>query len=55
MFKSQFKKNSPYEKWTTIGAYGNEAQAISTALAKKNAGAILVRVVDKKNRIVFTS
>jgi len=55
MFKAQLKRNSPYEKWTTIGSYSSENQAISMAIAKKNAGAVLVRVTDKQNKIVFTS
>ena len=48
MYKAQFKRHSPYEGWTTYGTYGSEQQAISAALSKKNAGAILVRVIDKK-------
>jgi hypothetical protein len=54
MFKAQFKTKSPYESWTTIGHYGTEAPAISAALAKKNAGAILVRVVDKNGGVVYS-
>jgi hypothetical protein len=54
-FKAQFKSKSPYESWNAIGVYGTEAQAISAALLKKAKGAILVRVVDKKNRVVFSS
>jgi hypothetical protein len=55
MYKVQFKKNSPYESWTTAGSFGTESQAINAALAKKNAGAILVRVIDKKKHVVYTS
>lgn len=55
MFKVQYKKNSPYESWTTLGSYGSESQAIASALAKKTKGAILVRVVDKKNSVVYSS
>jgi hypothetical protein len=55
MFKAQFKTNSPYEKWTTLGSYGTENQAISAALQKKNKGAILVRVIDKNGGTVFSS
>jgi hypothetical protein len=54
MYKAQFKKNSPYEKWTVFGSYGSEAQAISAALSKKNAGYLMVRVVDKKGSTVYT-
>jgi hypothetical protein len=54
MYKAQFKSKSPYESWTTLGSYGSEAQAISAAIAKKNRGALLIRVVDKKGSIVYT-
>jgi hypothetical protein len=54
MYKAQFKRNSPYESWTTIGHYGTEAAAMSSALSYKNKGMIMVRVVDKKGAVVFT-
>lgn len=54
MFKAQFKTRSPYESWTTLGHYGTEAPAISAALFKKNAGAIMVRVVDKSGSVVYS-
>lgn len=54
MFKAQFKKNSPFESWTTIGHYGNEQGAIAAALQKKNQGALLVRVVDKNGAVVYS-
>lgn len=54
-YKAQYKSKSPYESWSAVGSYGTEAQAISAALHKKAKGAILVRVVDKKNRVVFSS
>jgi hypothetical protein len=54
MFKAQFKRHSPYESWTTYGTYATEAQAVSAALSKKNAGAMLVRVVDKKGSTVYS-
>ena len=54
MFKAQFKKNSPYESWTVFGSFGSEAQAISAALAKKNAGYLMVRVIDKKGSTIYT-
>lgn len=54
MFKVQFKTKSPYESWTTLGHYGTEAPAISAAIAKKNAGALLVRVTDKKGSVVYS-
>ncbi len=55
MYKAQFKSKSPYESWTTIGTFGTEAQAISAALQKKQKGAVMVRVVDKNNSIVYSS
>jgi hypothetical protein len=54
MYKAQFKRHSPYESWTTIGHYGTEAAAISSALSYKNKGMLMVRVVDKKNSIIYT-
>jgi hypothetical protein len=54
MFKTQFKTKSPYESWTTLGHYGSEAAAISAALGKKNAGALLVRVTDKSGSVVYS-
>jgi hypothetical protein len=55
MFKAQFKSKSPFESWTSIGTFGTEAQAISAALSKKSKGALLVRVVDKKGAVVYSS
>lgn len=55
MFKAQFKKKSPYESWTTIGHYGNEQSAISAALSYKNKGALLVRVIDKNNSVIYSN
>lgn len=55
MFKAQFKKNSPFESWTTIGTYGTEAAAISAALQKKKSGALLTRVIDKNNAVIYSS
>ena len=54
MYKAQFKNRSPYEAWTTIGTYGTEQAAISAALSKKTAGAILVRVTDKNGAVVYS-
>jgi len=54
MYKAQFKTKSPYESWTTLGHYGTEAPAIAAALSKKNSGAIMVRVVDKKGGVVYS-
>ena len=55
MYKAQYKKNSPYEAWTTIGTYGSEASAISSALSYNAKGMLLVRVVDKKGMVVYSS
>lgn len=54
MYKAQFKTKSPYESWTTLGTFGTEAAAISAVIQKKNKGAILVRVVDKSNGVVYS-
>jgi hypothetical protein len=54
MFKAQFKNKSPFESWSTLGTYGNEESAISSALAKKNRGALLVRVIDKQGRVIYS-
>ncbi len=55
MYKAQFKTKSPYESWTTIGNFGNEQGAIAAALARKSKGALLVRVVDSKGSVVYSS
>lgn len=54
MYKAYFKKNSPYETWAIIGTYSSEQSAISAAIQKKNRGAIMVRVTDKKGSVVYT-
>ena len=54
MFKAQYKKNSPYESWTTLGTYSTEAQAIAAAISKKTRGAMIIRVVNKKGTVVYT-
>ena len=54
MFKAQFKRHSPFESWTTSGTYTSEQTAISVALRKKTAGAILVRVVNKQGHVVYS-
>lgn len=55
MFKVQFKAKSPYGSWQVVGNYGTESQAIASAMAKKRSGALLVRVLDKKGSVIFTS
>ncbi len=54
MYKAQFKRQSPYESWTTIGHYGNEESAMAAALSYKNKGMLMVRVTDKNGSVVFT-
>jgi hypothetical protein len=54
MFKVQFKSKSPYESWTTLSTFGSENPAIAAALQKKQKGAILVRVLDKKGSVVYS-
>lgn len=55
MYKAQFKNRSPYESWTTIGTYGTEAPAISAAMARKNRGALMVRVLDKSGAVIYSN
>lgn len=55
MYKAQFKSKSPFESWTTLGTYGSEESAISAALQRKTRGALLVRVLDKKGSVVYSS
>jgi hypothetical protein len=55
MFRAQYKSQSPYESWKAIGSYGTESQAINSALYKKKRGALLVRVIDKKGSVVYSS
>jgi len=54
MYTAQFKAKSPYGPWQTIGIYGTESQAISAAISKKRAGALLVRVKNKSGSVVYT-
>lgn len=53
MFKAQYKTQSPYEAWNTLGFYNSEANAISSAIYKKKRGALLVRVVNKRGAVLF--
>jgi hypothetical protein len=55
MYKAQYKSKSPYESWTTLGSFGNEQSAIAAALNRKQKGALLVRVVDKKGAVVYSN
>ena len=55
MYKAQFKRNNPYESWTTIGHYGNEQGAVAAALQWKNKGVLMVRVTDKAGAVIYSS
>lgn len=52
MFKTQYKSRNAYEAWATLGSYGREVEAISSALLKKLRGAVLVRVVNSKGALI---
>lgn len=54
MYKVFYKNKTPVEKWTSFGSYGQESQAIAAALRKKRAGALMVRVTDRKGSVVYT-
>jgi|TARA_B110000444_G_C18694670_1_gene525963 hypothetical protein len=53
MFRVQFRRHSPFEAWTTYGTYGTEATAVNAAISKKNAGAIMVKVTNKKKETIY--
>ncbi len=55
MFKAQFKSKNAYEAWSTIGSYGREVEAISSALHKKLRGAAMVRVVNSRGAVIYSS
>jgi hypothetical protein len=55
MYRAQFKRQSPYESWTTIGHYGSEQSAVSAALQRKNQGMLMVRVIDKSGAVIFSN
>ncbi|MBK5914305.1 hypothetical protein [Rhodocyclus purpureus] len=54
MYKAQYKARNAHESWTTIGHYGSEGEALNVAIRKKNNGALMVRVVDKKGNTVYS-
>jgi hypothetical protein len=54
MYKAQFKSKSPFESWTTIGTYGTEGPAVSSAMQKKKKGALMVRVIDKNGAVIYS-
>ena len=53
--KAQYKLRHANESWATIGSYGSESEAISVAVRIKAAGALIVRVLDKNGRAVFSN
>ena len=55
MFKSQYKSRSPITPWMTLGIYATEVDAISSAVAKKNRGALIVRVLAKNGSLVYVN
>lgn len=55
MYKAQYKTNNAYESWSTVGSYGSEAEAINSAQKKKNAGALMVRVVNSSGAVIFSA
>lgn len=55
MYKAQFKARNAYESWSGIGTYGSESAAIDAAVRKKQAGALLVRVLDRNGSVLFSS
>ena len=54
MYKTQFKSKTPFEAWSTAGTYSGESQAIASAMRKKQSGAVLVRVIDQNNAVVYS-
>lgn len=54
MYRAQFKARNAYEAWSGIGTYGSESAAIDAAVRKKNAGAFLVRVIDKNGNVIYS-
>ena len=46
---------SPFDSWKNASSFGNESAAIAEALRKKRAGALLVRVVDSKGKVVYSA
>ena len=55
VYKAQYKSKNSYEIWINLGSYGSEAQAISRATRKKDAGAFMVRVIDRDGAVVFSN
>lgn len=54
MYTTQYKTNNAHESWSTHGTYPSESEALNAAMQKKNSGALMVRVVDKNGRVVYS-
>lgn len=55
MYKTQYKSRNAYEAWATVGSYGREVEAISSALHKKLKGAVMVRVVNSRGVVIYSN
>lgn len=55
MFRVQFKSKSPVESWTTHGTYGTESEATINATKKKASGALMVRILNKLQHVIFVN
>ncbi len=55
VFIVQFKSKNPFESWTTLGRYSAEGEATINAARKKAAGALMVRVLNKSQHVIFVT
>ena len=54
-YKAQYKMHSPFDSWKNASSFSSESAAIAEALRKKRAGALMVRVVDSKGKVIYSS
>lgn len=54
-YKAQYKLRSPFDSWKNASSFSNESAAIAEALRRKKRGALLVRVVDSKGKVVYSA
>lgn len=54
-YKAQYKMSGPFDSWKNASSYSNESAAIAEALRKKRKGAVMVRVVDSKGKVIYSS
>jgi len=54
-YKAQYKMNSPFDSWKNASSYSSESAAIAEALRQKRRGALLVRVVDSKGKVIYSA